>query len=99
MAEFLTGMADALRWKSLTGNCQDKYKGHWTQWVAAVVPYDGDAGCAAAQGVVCEHIAVRSIRGVFVSIRLEYPGTWQPAWNNRELDLGHPLASSSARRV
>jgi hypothetical protein len=24
--------AEALRWKSLAGNSQDKYKGHWAQW-------------------------------------------------------------------
>jgi hypothetical protein len=32
MVESLTCMAEALRWKSLAGNSQDKYKGHWTQW-------------------------------------------------------------------
>ena len=32
MAESLTGMAEALRWKSLAGKSQDKYKGHWAQW-------------------------------------------------------------------
>jgi hypothetical protein len=32
MAESLTDMAEALRWKSLPGNSQDKYKGYWTQW-------------------------------------------------------------------
>jgi hypothetical protein len=30
MAESLTGMAEALRWKSLAANSQDKYKGYWT---------------------------------------------------------------------
>jgi hypothetical protein len=25
-------MTDALRWKALAGNSQDKYKGHWIQW-------------------------------------------------------------------
>jgi hypothetical protein len=64
--------------------------------MAAVVPNDGDAGGAAAQGNVREHVAARSLRSVLVSIRLEYPGTWQPAWNNRDQDLGHPLASSGA---
>jgi hypothetical protein len=32
MAESFTGMAEALRWKSLAGNSQYKYKGHKTQW-------------------------------------------------------------------
>jgi hypothetical protein len=32
MAESLSGMAEALQWKSLAGNRQEKYKGHWMQW-------------------------------------------------------------------
>jgi hypothetical protein len=32
MAKSLTDMAEALRWKSLVENCQDKYKGLWNQW-------------------------------------------------------------------
>ncbi len=32
MAESLAGMAEVLRWKSLAGNSQDNYKGHWNQW-------------------------------------------------------------------
>jgi hypothetical protein len=61
-----------------------------------VVPNDGDAGRAAAQGTVHEHVAARSLCSVLVSVRLEYAGTWQPAWDNREQDLGDPLASSGA---
>ncbi len=64
--------------------------------MVAVVPNDGDAGGAAAQGTVRERVAARSIRSVRVSIRPEYSGTWQPTWDNREQDLGHPLASSGA---
>jgi hypothetical protein len=50
MAESLTGMAEVLRWKSLLGNSQDKFNGHWNQcrqWCQII-----DAGCAAAQGIV-----------------------------------------------
>jgi hypothetical protein len=32
MTESFTGMAEALRWKSLAGNSQEKYKAHWTKW-------------------------------------------------------------------
>jgi hypothetical protein len=32
MAEYLTGMSEALRWKFLAVSSQDKYKGLWTQW-------------------------------------------------------------------
>ncbi len=67
--------------------------------MAVVVPNDGDTGRVATQGAVHKHVAARGLCSVPVSIWLEYPGTWQPTWNDREQDLGYPVASSGAGGV